>query len=91
LIRFSTRDPGCYAVTVLSKQGVIKHYRVTHKAGIQYLLGTNEYPDLDHLFKAHKKDLYLKYPLGGSKYEAMFVAHDKKLASQGYMDQDFVK
>ncbi len=57
--------------------------------GSKYVLGTSEYKSLDELIKTHKKDLYLKTPLTGSKYEIMFVANDKKLATQGYMDQDF--
>jgi len=88
VIRFSTRDAGCYAVTVLSKTGVIKHYRISHKAGGKYVLGQNEYDSMDALLKAHKSELYLKTPHTGSRYEAMFVAFDKKLASQGYMDSD---
>jgi len=88
LVRFSTRDYGCYAITVLSKVGVLKHYRISHKAGSKYVLGPNEYDSLDALIKAHKKELYLKNPLGGSKYEAMFIAHDKKVSTSGYMDQD---
>jgi hypothetical protein len=89
LLRFSTRDPGCYAITVLSKTGVLKHYRISHRAGLKYLLGQNEYDSLENLMKEHKKDLYLKTPLGGSKYEQMFIAFDKKVAVEGYMDQDF--
>jgi len=91
LVRFSTRDPGCYAITVLSKVGALKHYRITHKAGGRYILGTSEYDSLEALIKAHKKDLHLKLPLGGSRYESMFIADEKKLASQGYMDQSQIK
>jgi len=91
LVRFSTRDPGCYAITVLSKTGVLKHYRISHKAGGKYVLGQNEYDSMDALIKAHKKELYLDSPLGGSHYETLFVAYDKKLATQGYMDTDQIK
>lgn len=88
LIRFSTRDAGCYAITSLTKQETLKHYRISHKAGGPYVLGTVESPSLEGLIKNHRKDLYLKNPLGGSKYESMFIAYDKKLATMGYsMDQ----
>jgi len=87
LIRFSTRDPGCYAITVLSKTNALKHYRIIHKAGGKYMLGSAEYDSLDTLIKTHKKDLYLKNPLGGSVYDVMFIANDKKLASEGYMER----
>eukprot|EP01117_Protostelium_nocturnum_P003651 TRINITY_DN14936_c0_g1_i1.p1 TRINITY_DN14936_c0_g1~~TRINITY_DN14936_c0_g1_i1.p1 ORF type:complete len:629 (+),score=258.47 TRINITY_DN14936_c0_g1_i1:114-2000(+) len=87
IIRFSTRDPGCYAITVLSKESSLKHYRILHKAGQPYFIGNNQYSSLDALIKAHKKDLYLKYPHIGSKYESMFNAHDRRLATQGYQDQ----
>lgn len=65
--------------------------RITHKAGGKYVLGQNEYDSLDALIKAHKKELYLETPLTGSRYEAMFIAYDKKLATQGYMDTDQIK
>jgi len=91
LIRFSTGNPGAYAITVLGNTGVLKHYRVMHRAGEKYILGTNEYDDLEALMKAHKKDLYLKNPAIGSKYEAIFIANDKRLATQGYMAQDFAE
>jgi len=86
LIRFSTRDPGCYAITVLSKLGALKHFRIQHKAGQPYIVGNNEHPSLDALVKAHKKELYLKYPHIGSKYEAMFNNHEHQLAREGYQD-----
>ncbi|PRP74643.1 SH2 domain-containing protein [Planoprotostelium fungivorum] len=86
LIRFSTRDPGCYAITVLTKLGALKHYRISHKAGQPYIVGTNEHSSLEALVKAHKKELYLKYPHVGSKYEAMFNDHDKHLEREGYGD-----
>jgi len=51
------------------------------------MLGSAEYDSLDTLIKTHKKDLYLKNPLGGSVYDVMFIANDKKLASEGYMER----
>jgi len=91
LIRFSTRDPGCYAITVLSKTNALKHYRIAHKAGQKYFLGNSEYDTLDSLIKTHKKELYLKNPLCGSTYDVMFIAYDKRLASEGYMDSGTLK
>jgi len=89
LIRFSTGNPGAYALTVLSNAGVLKHYRVMHRAGEKYVVGTSEFDSLEDIIKNLKKELYLKTPLTGSKYETIFIANDKRLATQGYMEQNF--
>jgi len=88
LVRFSTGSPGGYAITVLSNTGVLKHYRVLHRAGEKYVLGTSEHDDLDALIKAHSKDLGLTTPAKGSKYDVMFLANTKRVAAVGYMPQD---
>jgi hypothetical protein len=96
LVRFSNKEPGSYAITVISKVGVIKHFRISHRAGGKYTFGSAEYDSLEAIIKAHKKDLYLQViqnlvyspnlqdPLHGSKYEAMIMSHKKRLASAGY-------
>jgi len=91
LIRFSSGNPGAYAITVLGSTGSLKHYRIMHRAGEKYVLNPNSYDDLDSLIKAHKKDLHLKTPATGSKFEIIFIANEKRLATQGYMAQDFTE
>jgi len=85
IIRFSTGNPGCYAITVLSNTSVLKHYRIVHRAGEKYVLGTSSFDTLDALIKGLSKELNLKTPLTGSKYEEMFIANDKRVAVGGYI------
>eukprot|EP01119_Soliformovum_irregulare_P011416 TRINITY_DN2849_c1_g4_i4.p1 TRINITY_DN2849_c1_g4~~TRINITY_DN2849_c1_g4_i4.p1 ORF type:complete len:140 (-),score=32.97 TRINITY_DN2849_c1_g4_i4:23-442(-) len=91
LVRFSTKDPGSYAITVYSNEGTLKHFRVTHKAGGPFTLGNTDFPDLDALIKTVKKDLNLKSALDGSKYEQMYIALTKVIASSGYMPDNAVQ
>ena len=60
MVRFSNKEPGSYAITVISKAGVIKHFRISHRAGGKYTFGSAEYDSLEAIIKAHKKDLYLQ-------------------------------
>jgi hypothetical protein len=39
LLRFSSRDLGCYALTVVDGKGALKHYRITHSPGSPYAIG----------------------------------------------------
>lgn len=41
LVRFSS-DPGSYAITSLSQGGRLKHFRIYHKPGLDYLIGKAE-------------------------------------------------
>ena len=49
LIRFSSRDPGCFAITTLAKDGKLKHYKVLHKPGLAFLVGKIETNSLDEI------------------------------------------
>lgn len=85
LLRFSSRDPGCYALTVLNNQGALKHYRIMHSPGSKYSIGKVECSSLDSLIKRYHKELYLKRPCPNSPYEAMFVEGQESL---GYREVD---
>ena len=83
MLRFSTRDAGCYALTVQAAKGGLKHYRIQHTPGGRYAIGKVECSSLDSLIKRYHAELNLKKPCPGSKYEAMFHAFEKNVASLG--------
>eukprot|EP01095_Lingulamoeba_sp_RSL-Kostka_P001906 TRINITY_DN126_c1_g1_i1.p1 TRINITY_DN126_c1_g1~~TRINITY_DN126_c1_g1_i1.p1 ORF type:complete len:324 (+),score=123.75 TRINITY_DN126_c1_g1_i1:92-1063(+) len=88
LVRFSSRDPGCYAISVVSQGGRLKHYRIYHKPGLDYLIGKSECDSLETIIEKYRKDLYLKYPCPGSPYEEIFST-DPVNISAGYLVPDF--
>lgn len=49
LVRFSSRDPGCFAITTLAKDSKLKHYKVLHRPGAGYLVGKIETHTLEEL------------------------------------------
>jgi len=65
IVRFSS-DPGSFTITTKSKEG-LSHFRIKHKAGQPYMLGTAEYDSLDAVIKVHKKKLGLKTACKGSR------------------------
>jgi len=81
LVRFSS-DPGSYAITSKSQNGNLKHYRIYHKAGLEYLIGQIECSSLDDIIKKYYKELGLKYPAAGSPYKKIFKTEKKKKQSQ---------
>jgi len=91
LIRFSSRDPGCYAITTRAKDGNLKHYKILHKPGLQYLIGKIECSTLDEISTKYKRELYLKHPCPGSPFLELFETKKKKdkTVSVGYQTPDF--
>lgn len=45
LVRFSSA-PGSFTITAKNKKDALAHYRISHKAGLAYCLGSNEYAPL---------------------------------------------
>ena len=82
LVRFSARDPGCYAISAISGEGV-KHYRVYHKPGLSYLVGSTECDTLEDFITQYNKSLGLKYMCPGSPYQSIFLEDDLQ-ACGGY-------
>jgi hypothetical protein len=92
LVRFSSRDPGCYAISTLSENNKVKHYRVYHKPGMKFLIGKTEVGSLQEIVTKFGKDLELIYPCAGSPYEKIFVHpmdKSKLSISEGYQVPDF--
>ena len=93
LVRFSS-DPGSYAITALSQGGRLKHFRIYHKPGLDYLIGKAECKSLDDIIAKYHTELYLKTPCPGSKYEDLFSAAQQKRQAQmaaGYQVPDLLE
>lgn len=88
LARFSSRDPGCYAISVYSQGGRLKHFRVYHKPGLKYLIGKSECNSLNDIISRYHKELFLKTPCPGSPYEHIFNEKKAKV-SAGYLVPEF--
>merc|ERR1712137_314327 len=73
LVRFSSRDPGCYAISVMGKGSKLKHYRVYHKPGLQYLIGNSECSSIYEIISKYGKDLNLQQACSGSPFESLFT------------------
>jgi len=84
LIRFSAREPGNYAVSVVSQGGRLKHYRVYHKPGINYMIGDTECTSLDEIVSKYHQNLYLKFACPGSPYQEIFETTRRNI-SAGYL------
>lgn len=89
LVRFSS-DPGSYAITALSQGGRLKHFRIYHKPGLDFLIGKAECKSLDEIIHKYHQELYLKHPAPGSKYEFLFTQATKQAQmASGYSIPDF--
>jgi len=90
LVRFSTRDPGCYAISTLSETNKVKHYRVYHKPGLKFLIGKTEVDSIQDIVKRYGPELDLKHPCPGSPFEKIFVSQSTKMnISEGYQVPEF--
>merc|ERR1712137_929037 len=87
LVRFSARDPGCYAISVVGSKNAMKHYRVHHRAGGPYVISNIECPKLEDFITTHGKSLGLKEMCPGSPFESIFVEDDTH--KTGYEVPDF--
>lgn len=62
LVRFSTSNPGSYAISSLGLDGSIKHYKIWHQPGESYVIGKDSFPTLEALIENRKEPLNLKFP-----------------------------
>jgi len=88
LVRFSSREPGSYAITVVAKEKKVKHYRIYHKPGLRYVIGTTECQSIDDIINNYKHELYIKHPCPGSRFEEIFLTKPKK--PSGYIVPEFM-
>lgn len=88
LVRFSSRDPGCYAISTMSQGGRLKHFRIYHKPGLDYLIGKTECPSLEAIVTKYHKELFLKTACPGSKFQSIFNTNKKNVCA-GYLVPEF--
>jgi len=72
IVRFSARDPGLYAISVLESDGKVKHYRVFHKCGQAFRLGSLEKHSLQDVLTASGKQLHFEIPCEGSPFQTIW-------------------
>jgi len=60
--QISASNPGSFAISVLTEEGFIKHYKIFHQPGKGYTLGKEDYTNLDLLIKGRQSLLHLRYP-----------------------------
>jgi len=72
LVRFSS-DPGSYTITSKSKSKKLKHFRILHKAGLDFLIGKVECKSLEDIITRFGDPLFLKHPCLGSPYAYLFA------------------
>jgi hypothetical protein len=72
LLRFSTRDPGLYCISVLESNMKVRHYRIIHKAGLGFRLGNTERATLQELLQLANKQLNLVRPCAGSPFQMLW-------------------
>jgi hypothetical protein len=89
LVRFSAREPGSYAISTLSDNNKVKHYRVYHKPGLKFLIGKTEVNSIQEIVDKYGKDLDLVHPCPGSPYANLFANSLKNSISEGYQVPDF--
>lgn len=69
LIRFSSSNPGSFAISVNSEDGPVKHYKIWHQPGEGYSLGKEEFKDFAALIANRCDTLFLKVPCAkGERY-----------------------
>eukprot|EP01133_Synstelium_polycarpum_P017451 gene17451-20822_t len=83
LVRFSSTDPGCYALSYVAKTKEIAHAKIIHRPGQGYihLGGTTHYPSLEELIKNTGKLLGLKDPYEGGQFYALIYASKNPAAN----------
>lgn len=74
MVRFSAREPGCYAITTISDKGELKHFRIYHKPGTPYIIGKTEAATLEAIITTYYKELNLKIPCPGTPFADLFTA-----------------
>eukprot|EP01100_Stratorugosa_tubuloviscum_P004357 TRINITY_DN2089_c0_g1_i1.p1 TRINITY_DN2089_c0_g1~~TRINITY_DN2089_c0_g1_i1.p1 ORF type:complete len:504 (-),score=225.15 TRINITY_DN2089_c0_g1_i1:251-1762(-) len=72
LVRFSSSDPGCFAVSAVNEKGLITHYRILHRPGLKYLIEEQEYQTLNDLILSKSGPLKWLRICPGSPFAYLF-------------------
>jgi len=86
LLRFSSTEYGCYAITVLAAINNPKHFRILHKPGQGYIMGKLECKTLDEVIQKFSKELHLKSPCPGSIFLPIFSNQNKSRYTDFYSE-----
>lgn len=68
----------------MSQGGRLKHFRIYHKPGLDYLIGKTECPSLEAIVTKYHKELFLKTACPGSKFQSIFNTNKKNVCA-GYL------
>jgi serine/threonine protein kinase len=71
LVRFSTSDVGGFAITVLSKGGRTKHFRIGHKRN-EFTLGQQTRSSIFELVDAFGKELFMIQPCSDHPFSPLY-------------------
>jgi serine/threonine protein kinase len=92
LIRFSTREPGSFAISVAHKDKEVRHFRILHKPGEKYglVVSTNNatqtlyFESLNQLIDQIGTQIGVnkKRPCPGSRYQKIFEAKAQERAKK---------
>lgn len=83
LVRFSNSQKGCYCISKVSKDKVIKHIVIPYQVGKGFQLEKTWYTNLADLLTSNKEKYFLQTPCPGSKYSWMFESDVAQLG--GYL------
>jgi serine/threonine protein kinase len=87
LVRFSTSDVGGFSITVQSKSGRTKHFRISHKDNV-YMLGQQSRRTLFELIDNFGAELYMLQPVPDSPFQQIFQKQIDTNAMSAYFDAD---
>jgi len=92
LLRLSGTEPGGFTLSCVVKDGTLQHFRINHKAGGTYNLGSVQYSSLDELLKNSSKQfatmnkkIKFKRPCAvPSPITKLLETHTQKIKLLGY-------
>lgn len=88
LVRFSTSDVGSFTITVQSKSGRTKHFRILHK-GNEFTLGQQTRRSIFELVEDFGNELYMQQPVPDSPFQSLFTQKSvDTVAMSAYFDAD---
>ena len=90
MIRFSSSEPGSFALSAVTntKDAKIQHFRIGHKAGGKYVLGTLEFNSIPELAKSKEQLKQLNLSLNKSSpcsTKSPFTTIEKKFQVLNYI------
>jgi hypothetical protein len=86
-VRFSTSDVGGFSITVQSKSGRTKHFRISHKDN-EFTLGQQSRRSLFELVDNFGVELYMNHAVPDSPFQQIFQKQVDTNAMSAYFDAD---